>query len=521
MASATRFLLASFVSLLVLEGCGSPRVARPPAGPVTLVDFLQTYNAYATGQLYLKRGQHEEALVEYKQSLHQFTRLDNAARTVLRDEYGLTQEQVERELAIASALAQQEATAKGDNAALEKFREQVLAGFYPYGRGTPTVSDIHSGTQIAQGNWQMAQDLLPREILAAVVSGHFAITLQATTDLPPSDEYVVATMGGNNVQLSADGELIAYAAGRPFPTLEANDAQAGLKAAWNLRYRDAGDRVEQWSDTMVFDSQNRKQYGFSSYYARACGMYRAKQQDNVPEWEQSGVVCKEFSHIFALPTATQTSHPFGRANPGEPALALRYRYANDHRPVSQWILSPAGRKVQTQAYNPEASALGAAAIVEDVIGGQIVTHTWKLLATTLALVPGFIQNQQVLFGGFNGGYPLDPWELRHVYVLEMTPRSPHHPYRRKVLYVDQQTFVPFYGIIFGTDNTHWRTIFFVYGQPQFQPEGKDIQVPILLGQSWVDYQTRYATIALVNKVVYNHALSPDLFTLSSLMRHGK
>ena len=236
MASATRFLLASFVSLLVLEGCGSPRVARPPTGPVTLMDFLQTYNAYATGQLYLKRGQHEEALVEYKQSLHQFTRLDNAARTVLRDEYGLTQEQVERELAIASALAQQEATAKGDNAALEKFREQVLAGFYPYGRGTPTVSDIHSGTQIAQGDWQMAQDLLPREILAAVVSGHFAISLQATTDLPPSDEYVVATMGGNNVQLSANGELIAYAAGRPFPTLEANDAQAGLKAGWNLRY---------------------------------------------------------------------------------------------------------------------------------------------------------------------------------------------------------------------------------------------------------------------------------------------
>src|SRR5262245_54203621 len=144
-------LLATTV--VVFCAC-SPQQQRPPSGPVTLVDFLQAYNAYATGQLYLKRGQHEEALVEYKQSLQQFNRLDEAARRLLREQYGLTQGQVEREFAIARALAQHTTTTQGDTTEREHFRELVLAGFYPYGRGTPVQEAVSPGTQITCENWQ-------------------------------------------------------------------------------------------------------------------------------------------------------------------------------------------------------------------------------------------------------------------------------------------------------------------------------------------------------------------------------
>jgi hypothetical protein len=295
---------------------------------VTLIDFLQAYNAYATGQLYLKRGQHEEALVEYKQSLQQFARLDESAHRLLREQYGLTQEQVERELAIAQMLAQHATTTQGDNTERERFREQVLAGFYPYGRGTPVQGEIKPGTQITRENWQAAQNLLPQEILQGISDGHFVIQVQETTDLPPGDEYVVATMGsGESVHLGADEELEGYIAGRPFPALDMGDPQAGVKAAWNLLYRDTGDRLEQWSDTVVLDQNSSKMYGFSSYDARACGMYRAKQQHNLPEWEENGIVCKEFSQIFAFPLSTQSASQGSQSNPGEPLLTLRYRYA--------------------------------------------------------------------------------------------------------------------------------------------------------------------------------------------------
>jgi hypothetical protein len=289
-------------------------------------------------------------------------------------------------------------------------------------------------------------------------------------------------------------------------------------------YRDAGDRLEQWSDTVVLDRNSSKTYGFSSYDARACGMYRARQQHNLPEWEQNGIVWKEFSQTFALPVSgypVAGGHAGGNNQVGQSLLLLRHRYTSDHRPIGQWFITPMSGRMKSLAYDPEKSALGSTAIYEDVVNGQIVTHDWRLIAATVALVPGFVQNPQVLFGGTGGGYPLDPWELRYVYVLEKVPRSPHHPYSRQRLYVDQQTFVPFYMITFNEKGTHWRTAFFSYGNPDFHPENREAGVPILLGQSWIDHRTHYATVTLVNKVLYNQPLSLDLFTLSSLMQRGK
>jgi hypothetical protein len=521
MRIAGRFCNLAFLLVALLCACGPRSAPRPSGGPWGMMDFLQAYNAYALAQTYLKRGQHAEAIVEYEQSLLRFARLDDTARTLLREEYGLTQEQVERELALAHALAQKSATAEGNTTEMERFRERVLAGFYPYGRGTLSKGQIRPGAQITLDTWQAAQNLLPPEILQTVSNGYFTILVQETTDLPPGEEYIVATLGyGDKVRLTTDEELEGYTAGLPFPVLDVTDPQAGLKAAWNLRYRDAGDRLEQWSGTLAHDSQSKVQYAFESYFARAFGMYRAKQQYNLPEWEQDGIVSKEYTEIFTNPVAP-TGGFSDTPRAGQSLLMLRHRYDSDHRPIGQWFIDAVNRKLKTVAYNPEGSALGFTMILEDVAGSQISAHDWRLVTATVALVPGLIQNSQALFGGIGGGYPLDPWELRRVYVLEMVPRSPHHPYSRKLLYVDQQTFAPFYVVIFDTNNAHWRTVFFSYGHPNFYPDNREVRVPILLGQAWIDYRARRTTVSLVNKALYNQALSPELFTFSGLMQRSK
>jgi len=132
-----------------------------------------------------------------------------------------------------------------------------------------------------------------------------------------------------------------------------------------------------------------------------------------------------------------------------------------------------------------------------------------------------VKNQHTRFGGTGGGYPLDPWELRQVYVVEMVPRSPSYPYGRKLFYLDQQTFAPFYGVIFNRENVHWRTMFFSCGNPQFSPENRAVRMPILLGQSWIDYLSGFTTLSLVKKALYNQPLSLELFTFSGLLKRGK
>ena len=60
-----------------------------------------------------------------------------------------------------------------------------------------------------------------------------------------------------------------------------------------IRSRDSADRIEQWTETVSRDSQDQAQYTFSSYSAQAFGMYRARQEYNVADWQSNGIVAKE------------------------------------------------------------------------------------------------------------------------------------------------------------------------------------------------------------------------------------
>lgn len=99
-------LKVTLLALTLLFACGPRHTSRTASGPQTLMDFLQAYNAYSLAQLYLKDGRYAEAIVEYEESLRRYNCLGDAARTTLREEYGLSQEQIERELATARASAQ-------------------------------------------------------------------------------------------------------------------------------------------------------------------------------------------------------------------------------------------------------------------------------------------------------------------------------------------------------------------------------------------------------------------------------
>lgn len=108
-----------------------------------------------------------------------------------------------------------------------------------------------------------------------------------------------------------------------------------------------------------------------------------------------------------------------------------------------------------------------------------------------------------------------------MYVLETLPRSPKHPYSRRVLYVDRQTSAPLYALMFDAEGAHWRTMLYSYGHPRHAQDNPNVEVPILLGRSWIDYRLKRTTVSTVSKSRYNHDLSLDLFTFSRLMQRGK
>ena len=57
--------------------------------------------------------------------------------------------------------------------------------FFPYQEGTPPQPGIRPGLTIDQHNWQVAEPVLPAEILQLIQAGEFRISVQETMDLPP------------------------------------------------------------------------------------------------------------------------------------------------------------------------------------------------------------------------------------------------------------------------------------------------------------------------------------------------
>lgn len=397
------------------------------------------------------------------------------------------------------------------------FTDRVLRGFFPYRQGPPRIPAIVPGTALSSGNWSLAEGVLAPELLGAVRDGEFTILVQETSDIPVSPEYINATLEhAAAVSLNDSGSVIGYQAGLPFPVLEKADPAAGRKAAWNARYADRGDAAQWFESLQVRNTEGEYQYGFSFFYARAYGMHRAKPERDIPAWKAEGILYKEFMQVLH-PTPAITIHPqLGLVH-------LRYWYDRDTRPVGQWYITGylSLNRLLMLVYNPQSSAWRFPLLYEDLVGTYIHTYQWHLLDATVALVPGFVQGAEPLFGGHRAGYPLDPWELRTVYIVEAVPRRDEHPYGRKLFVFDQQTFVPLYVLIYDREGKHWRTAFYCYAHPAYYPGAGDVRVPILIGRSWVDVRAGRATIALVDDAQYNRPLPPDFFTPANMIRKGK
>ncbi len=395
----------------------------------------------------------------------------------------------------------------------ENESQTILDVFHPYRQGTPHVEGITGGMHLGQANWQVAAPVLPPELLALLQAGEFTISVQETTDLPVNDSYIAATLRWNgHVQIGTDGHPTNYEAGLPFPLLDPHDPQAGLKAAWNNRLRDGGDTRQIWAAVTLRDSSGRDLRSLKFYYAQLYGMHRVKAELNIPTWEKERVLYKEYMESLAPADIVGGQR-------------LTKRYCQDLLAEEDWAYNPRTRRVHKLVSNLQEAAMGLNFLHEDASGfsGHFHTYSWRYLGEKTILVPGTVKGCKVELGGRGQWYPTQPWELRRMVVVEAVPQTPHHPYGRRVLYFDKQTYAIFLSFIYNRQGQHQRTFFLSYGHPAYCPwnNGVDVRVPILIHESWIDHQAERATVYVSQKARYNQPLSPSLFTIGGMLFRGK
>ena len=389
--------------------------------------------------------------------------------------------------------------------------EKILAEFYPYRQGAPQVEGITPGMTINKNNAQVAAAVLPPEVLKVVQAGDLEITVQATTDLPVREEYINATVAhAAQVAIEPDGTLSNYVSGLPFPLLDPADPQAGLKLGWNLRYRDRADISQSWGTTSLLNSSGNVERSSSSLYTRMYGMYRPDPERNISQWAENGVLYKDYS-ITLRPTDL------------EGAQSMGIRHNQDTKEDDRWIYDPKTRRTRKIVYNPYDAFSGLTFLSEEFSGfeGHVYAYDWRFVEDKVVLAPGVVKGEAVHLGSTCNCYPVDPWELRWVRVVDMIPRVANHPYGRRRLYVDRQHYSPLFSVIFDKEDQHWRTFFFSFGHPDYSTLNRGLRVPMFVGNSWVDYKTGRATVWIPSKNIYNRPLPAQFFSVGAMMRQGK
>ncbi len=395
-------------------------------------------------------------------------------------------------------------------AAAGQGRASVLAGFFPYQDGFPQVEGISPGMTLDSSSAQLAKDVLPAEILRYVEAGDFSVAIRETTDTPLRQAFIDATVQHAAGVTLGEGTLGNYVAGRPFPVVEVGDPQAGLKMAWNHRYRDQGETALMWASNGLRNSsgtvEREQRFLFSFKY----GMHRPASDENVAPWQKQGVFSKQYTMMVA-------------PSDSEGNQILSILYDDDRLPNDQWAYDPKTRRTRKIVYNPYVSPGKGVVLIEDRSGflGYIHDYDWTYLGRRVVLTPGPIKAAEPTWGGRGTWYLTDPWELRHADVLEMTPKNSHPLYSRRLLYLDVQTSVPLFALAYDHDGNHKRTFLLVYRHPDYNPWDNTEWFPQTAAQASIDYQLEMSNTFQIFKIFHNRPMSDTQFSVMTLMLKGK
>lgn len=408
-------------------------------------------------------------------------------------------------LFVALGLASLSTAASGEDR-----QQQISNLFHLYRQETPQIAGITPGLRIDSANSHVAASVLPPDLLKYVQAGDFTITVQATTNMPLREEYIKATLDHSGQVSLGGGALTNYVAGLPFPLIDPQDPQAGEKAAWNHRYRDRGDTVQYWPTNELRNSSGGVERADRLYIASVYGMHRPQAEQNLVQWEHTGVYSKTYLRTLA-PSDTEGNQ------------TLSYTHNDDMSSDAIWLYDVKTRRTRKVVDNPYQAGGGGELLMEDRSGfaGYIRSYEWTFLGEQVMLVPGPLKASESTWGGRGNWYPQDPWELRRVLVVEAKPKGPHPMYSRRVLYIDKQTWVTCYALAYDLSGVHKRTFLMVYVHPQYNPWNNPVWVPQILTQASIDYQREYASIFQTHKILSNQPLNPHRFSVVGLMLGGK
>lgn len=279
-----------------------------------------------------------------------------------------------------------------------------------------------------------------------------ALTIAATGDYAPPAVYQQATAANTGkASLNPTGGMEGYVAGRPFDP-ERFDAvtpeQAGFMLAWNHAHRWQYYGYEAELEMIYvqpttgsgainpaegLDGGGTVERTLTQYFHRVYLNHLAMLPDTgyaVDVGDSSPRLYKDYISFSA---------PFNVK--GTTFVVERAVDANEEDQVSSFL--PTERRVRRLSAQERADKfMGSNFTFDDfeAFSGRVMDYEWIYRGTKDILHVIDTREATPRFGGAMSNVPLDEWQVRPCYVVELKPRWTGHTMASKYLFIDQQTF---------------------------------------------------------------------------------
>lgn len=332
--------------------------------------------------------------------------------------------------------------------------------------GVAQAQELKPGDVLSEKNWQLAKDLLPPEILRHYERGEFANPVVEwknglqrwskafVESSQRNPEHLVLDAKGSIVD-KATGQRPDYICGFPFPTVGADDPQAGIKILWNLYFSwwNNGNLHNYVEVDWVSGSGVERTATQDVYYL----YYQGQPRDYIPARNPDDLLAQ------FLATTVQPADLNGTA-------ALTWRYRDPDKRDSVWAYVPALRRVRAVSpTNRSDGFLGSDMSQDDgpFFDGKPEDFTWRFVGEQegLRVVDRFsfdgIQHRFPLpGGGWRGlfkkipmvgfqdpnwkGSPWAPLNFglarRRLWIIEGVPKDSYYLFGKIQLYIDKETY---------------------------------------------------------------------------------
>jgi len=302
-------------------------------------------------------------------------------------------------------------------------------------------------------------------------------------DYSPAEAYQSATeKHRGSARIGPEGSLENYVAGQPFPVDEIEcqtDPDAGAKVIWNFDYRWQGAGLMAHAYYSYWDRGEELPLYYEGWARQVWLAHRPEAQYE----KHDGDLFRGEARKLAY--GVEVLAPFDAKG----ISLLNYRYKSADGPVASaknddtWVYVPTLRRVRRISTAQRTDAVSGTDFTFDDFSGFFgipPQYEWSCLGETEVLAPvnskvrAYPYTKDHGFGPYGLSFADDRWELRRAFKIQFVPKNADHPYSRKILYIDKDSFESLYAFAYDRKGELWKIL---YHNKRWSEDGHEFYKP--------------------------------------------